>query len=72
VTQQRTSNRSTTAEVEEDGGASRARLTSSIPVRFPEETLLLIRERAGQDHRTVSSWIRHVVQQELERASAEV
>lgn len=72
MTQQRTSNRTTTVEADGNGGGSRARLTSSIPVRFPEETLALIRDRADEDHRTVSSWIRHVVQQELERATAEV
>lgn len=49
---------------------SRARLTASIPVRFPEETLALIRERADADHRTVSSWIRHVVQRELEQTDS--
>ena len=49
---------------------SRARLTASIPVRFPDDTLALIRERADADHRTVSSWIRHVVQQELEEAAS--
>jgi hypothetical protein len=48
---------------------SRARLTASIPVRFPDDTLALIRERADADHRTVSSWIRHVVQQELEETA---
>lgn len=47
-----------------------ARLTASIPVRFPEETLAHIRARAEADHRTVSAWIRHVVQRELERSSA--
>lgn len=46
-----------------------ARLTASIPVRFPEETLAHIRARAEADHRTVSAWIRHVVQRELERTS---
>lgn len=53
-----------------DDDVSRARLTSSIPVRFPDETLELIRARADADHRTVSSWIRHVVQQELEREAS--
>jgi hypothetical protein len=41
-------------------------------VRFPDDTLALIRARADADHRTVSSWIRHVVQRELETAEAEV
>jgi len=48
---------------------NRARLTASIPVRFPDDTLALIRARADADHRTVSSWIRHVVQQELEETA---
>jgi hypothetical protein len=49
---------------------SRARLTSSIPVRFPEEMLEHMRQRAEEDHRTISSWIRHIVQQELEAPAA--
>jgi hypothetical protein len=65
VTQQTATSATATA-----GDASRARLTSSIPVRFPDETLEVIRARADADHRTVSSWIRHVVQQELEREAS--
>lgn len=50
---------------------NRARLTSSIPVRFPEEMLEHMRQRAERDHRTISSWIRHIVQQELEAPTAD-
>lgn len=64
------SSSSATATADPEG--SRARLTSSIPVRFPDDTLALIRARADADHRTVSSWIRHVVQRELETDGAEV
>lgn len=68
MNQQRPTSGTATAEPE----VSRARLTSSIPVRFPDETLALIRSRADADHRTVSSWIRHVVQRELEAEQAAV
>lgn len=50
--------------------ARRPRLSSSIPVRFPDEMLEDMRRRAEADHRTISSWIRHIVQQELESASS--
>ena len=42
-----------------------ARLTSPVPVRFPPELLEEIRRRAAADDRSVSSWIRHAVEQEL-------
>ncbi len=45
----------------------RARLTDPIPVRFPPELLKEIRQRAGDDDRSVSSWIRRAVEHELQR-----
>ena len=44
-----------------------ARLTAPIPVRFPPELLEEIRRRAGEDDRSVSSWIRRAVEHELQR-----
>jgi len=43
------------------------RLTAPIPVRFPPELLEEIRRRAGEDDRSVSSWIRRAVEHELQR-----
>lgn len=43
-----------------------ARLTAPIPVRFPPELLEEIRRRAGEDDRSVSSWIRRAVEHELQ------
>jgi predicted HicB family RNase H-like nuclease len=48
----------------------RSRLSELVPVRFPPETLDEIRRRAGQDDRSVSSWIRRAVEHELEHDSA--
>lgn len=46
----------------------RARLTEMVPVRFAPETLADVRRRAGEDDRSVSSWIRRAVENELERS----
>jgi predicted HicB family RNase H-like nuclease len=43
----------------------RSKLTELVPVRFPPETLEEIRRRAGEDDRSVSSWIRRAVEHEL-------
>jgi len=43
----------------------RSKLTELVPVRFPPETIEEIRRRAGQDDRSVSSWIRRAVEHEL-------
>jgi hypothetical protein len=43
----------------------RSRLTELVPVRFAPETLEEIRRRAGEDDRSVSSWIRRAVAHEL-------
>ena len=45
----------------------RSRLTEMVPVRFPPETLEEVRRRAGDDDRSVSSWIRRAVEHELEQ-----
>ena len=45
----------------------RSRLTEMVPVRFPPETLEEVRRRAGDDDRSISSWIRRAVQRELEQ-----
>lgn len=44
---------------------SRSKLTEMVPVRFPPGTLEEIRRRAGDDDRSVSSWIRRAVEREL-------
>ena len=43
----------------------KSKLTELVPVRFPPETLKEIRQRAGEDDRSVSSWIRQAVEHEL-------
>jgi predicted HicB family RNase H-like nuclease len=43
----------------------RSKLTELVPVRFPPETLKEIRQRAREDDRSVSSWIRRAVEHEL-------
>ena len=55
-------------ENQEPQGAPRRRrpkLTELVPVRFPAETLDEIRRRAGEDDRSVSSWISRAVEHEL-------
>jgi hypothetical protein len=47
----------------------RSRLTELVPVRFPPETLKEIRRRAGEDDRSVSSWIRLAVEHELRKGT---
>lgn len=42
-----------------------SRLTELVPVRFPPETIEEVRRRAGEDDRSVSSWIRRAVEHEL-------
>ncbi len=44
------------------------KLTESVPVRFPAETLERVRHLADTDDRSVSSWIRRAVEHELEAA----
>lgn len=59
------------SENQEPQGAPRRRrskLTELVPVRFPPETLAEVRRRAGEDDRSVSSWIRRAVEHELEES----
>jgi len=46
----------------------KARLSEPVPVRFPEELLREIRDRAAADDRSVSNWIRRAVEHELDRS----
>jgi hypothetical protein len=48
----------------------RPNLTELVPVRFPPETLDEIRRRAGEDDRSISSWIRRAVEHELQDSSS--
>ena len=45
------------------------RLTAPVPVRFSPEVLQKVRERADADDRSVSSWIRRAVENELDRSA---
>lgn len=56
--------------LEPQGPARRRRsnLTELVPVRFPPETLAEVRRLAGEDDRSVSSWIRRAVEHELEQS----
>ena len=45
----------------------RARLTEMVPIRFDEQTLLEVKQRAADDQRSVSSWIRRAVDVALDR-----
>lgn len=45
-------------------------LSEPVPVRFPEELLATIRDRAEADDRSLSSWIRRAVEHELRREGA--
>lgn len=47
-----------------------ARLTELVPVRFPPDTLDRIRDAAGADDRSVSSWIRRAVEHELDNTAS--
>lgn len=45
----------------------KAKLTTPIPVRFPDDVLDEVKRRAEADDRSVSSWIRRAVEHELNR-----
>jgi hypothetical protein len=47
-----------------------SRLSTPVPVRFPEELLREIRDRAAADDRSVSQWIRRAVEHELARSTS--
>ncbi len=49
----------------------KAKLTESVPVRFPAETIERVRHLADIDDRSVSSWIRRAVEHELEAADGQ-
>jgi len=52
------------------GRRRRRRLTTPVPVRFPQEMLERIRQHAEREDRSVSSWIRRAVERELEREAS--
>lgn len=45
----------------------KAKLSEPVPVRFPEDLLQEVRDRAAADDRSVSNWIRRAVEHELAR-----
>lgn len=45
----------------------RRKLSQPVPVRFPEELLQEVRDRAAADDRSVSNWIRRAVEHEITR-----
>lgn len=46
-----------------------AKLSQPVPVRFPEDLLNEVRQRAAADDRSVSNWIRRAVEHELSRGA---
>ena len=46
-----------------------AKLSEPVPVRFPEDLLGEVRNRAAADDRSVSNWIRRAVEHELTRGA---
>ncbi len=46
----------------------KAKLSEPVPVRFPDELLQEVRDRAAADDRSVSNWIRRAVEHELARS----
>jgi hypothetical protein len=46
---------------------SAATLTSHVPVRFPSSTIEAVQRLAAEDGKSVSSWIRDVVSEEVRR-----
>jgi len=51
------------------GVRRRSKLSAPVPVRFPEDVLQQLRDRAADDDRSVSQWIRRAVERELARAN---
>ena len=47
----------------------KSRLSAMVPVRLPPELLEEVRQRAGADERSVSSWIRRAVEHELRHSA---
>ena len=52
------------------GVRRRSKLSSTVPVRFSEDVLQQLRDRAAHDDRSVSQWIRRAVERELARPNA--
>ncbi|NMO00406.1 ribbon-helix-helix protein, CopG family [Gordonia sp. TBRC 11910] len=52
-------------ENQEPQGPGRRRLTATVPVRVSADLLEKIRAAAAADDRSVSAWIRRVVEHEL-------
>ena len=52
-------------ENQQPQGPGRRRLTASVPVRFPEDLLNEVRAAALAEDRSVSSWIRRAVENQL-------
>ena len=52
-------------------GAARRRasqpLTTHVPIRFSPEVIAEVKQLADKDHKSVSSWIRDVVEDEIAR-----
>jgi hypothetical protein len=42
-------------------------LTTHVPIRFSSEVIADVKRLADEDHKSVSSWIRDVVEDEVER-----
>jgi hypothetical protein len=55
----------------EPAGPARRRasqpLTTHVPIRFSPEVIAEVKQFADNDHKTVSSWIRDVVEDEIAR-----
>ncbi len=45
----------------------KTKLSKPVPVRFPDELLREVRDRAAADDRSVSHWIRRAVENEVAR-----
>ena len=52
-------------ENQQPQGPARRRLTATVPVRFPADLLEQVRTAAAAEDRSVSSWIRRAVENEL-------
>ena len=52
-------------ENQQPQGPGRRRLTASVPVRFPDDLLNEVRAAALAEDRSVSSWIRRAVENQL-------
>jgi len=54
-------------EPQGSGERRRSKLSAPVPVRFPEDVLQQLRDRAADDDRSVSQWVRRAVERELAR-----